>query len=636
MNDSFSIISLGADDFSDCLKDRLYPIRADEKEKTTIVVTDSYLHPELPAWNKAAIEEGSTWILVRGSWVQPWVGPVFQPEGACYACLSPRLRGNAHVDAFIAKSTPDFPLLQRIEARFAPLMEAACAFVCQQLELQLGRPVDGPYPWTIAQLDLFTHTCASHVVVKRPQCAVCGIPRPDKSPRLILQDHFYTYSAAGERRAEHPLATWNRYRHHISPISGVVSTFVSKTDPADGYLHSFAAGHAFPVMTEDLTELRGNMHHRSGGKGTTALHAKVGALCEAIERYSGLWQGTEPYISGTTRQLRPEAVDIDDILLFSERQYASREDWNATCTTNFQIVPNRLDPDREITWTKVWSLGEERFRLVPAAYCYYGHRDMQHFFCACDSNGNAAGNTLEEAILRGFMELVERDAVAIWWYNRLRMPGLDIASFGDTYLDSLQEYYAQRGRELWALDLTSDLDIPVAAVVSRCTDHTSEDIVVGFSADLDMKTALLRAVNEVGQFLPALSQRDEEGKTRYFYDDEAAKTWWRTARVERETYLLPAADAVRTCRDAPCRADANQRREVDTCVRLATACDIDILVLDQTRPDIGLPVVKVIAPGMRHFWNRLGPGRLYEVPLRQGLLSNAKLETEMNPIPMFF
>jgi ribosomal protein S12 methylthiotransferase accessory factor len=69
---------------------------------------------------------------------------------------------------------------------------------------------------------------------------------------------------------------------------------------------------------------------------------------------------------------------------------------------------------------------------------------------------------------------------------------------------------------------------------------------------------------------------------------------------------------------------------------LAAARGIDILVLDQTRPDIGLPVVKVIAPGMRHFWNRLGPGRLYEVPVRLGLLEAPTPEEKMNPIPMFF
>ena len=39
-------------------------------------------------------------------------------------------------------------------------------------------------------------------------------------------------------------------------------------------------------------------------------------------------------------------------------------------------------------------------------------------YCRADTNGHASGNTLEEAILQGFLELVERDALAIWWYNQ--------------------------------------------------------------------------------------------------------------------------------------------------------------------------------------------------------------------------
>ena len=36
---------------------------------------------------------------------------------------------------------------------------------------------------------------------------------------------------------------------------------------------------------------------------------------------------------------------------------------------------------------------------------------------------------------------------------------------------------------------------------------------------------------------------------------------------------------------------------------------LEVLVLDQTRPDVGLPVVRVVVPGLRHFWARFGPGR---------------------------
>ena len=60
-----------------------------------------------------------------------------------------------------------------------------------------------------------------------------------------------------------------------------------------------------------------------------------------------------------------------------------------------------------------------------------------------------------------------------------------------------------------------------------------------------------------------------------------------------------------------------------------------MLVLDQTRPDIGLPVVKVIVPGMRHFWTRYAPGRLYDVPVSMRWRDAPTPEPDLNPIGMF-
>jgi ribosomal protein S12 methylthiotransferase accessory factor len=58
-------------------------------------------------------------------------------------------------------------------------------------------------------------------------------------------------------------------------------------------------------------------------------------------------------------------------------------------------------------------------------------------------------------------------------------------------------------------------------------------------------------------------------------------------------------------------------------------------VLDQTRTDIGIPVAKVVVPGLRHFWARFGPGRLYDVPVSLGWLERPLPESALNPIPLF-
>ena len=117
------------------------------------------------------------------------------------------------------------------------------------------------------------------------------------------------------------------------------------------------------------------------------------------------------------------------------------------------------------------------------------------------------------------MELVERDSVALWWYNRAPRPALDLDSLAEPYVDVMREHYAGLDRELWVLDLTSDLGIPVFAAVSHRKDGPAQDILIGFGAHLDPHTAALRALTELNQFLPAVCERNPDGTTNYWMDD---------------------------------------------------------------------------------------------------------------------
>ena len=74
------------------------------------------------------------------------------------------------------------------------------------------------------------------------------------------------------------------------------------------------------------------------------------------------------------------------------------------------------------------------------------------------------------------------------------------------------------------------------------------------------------------------------------------------------------------------------REQVMACVDIAKRQGLDFLVLDQTRPDIEVPVVRVIVPGLRHFYRRFAPGRLYDVPIKLGWLDRPVPESELNPL----
>jgi ribosomal protein S12 methylthiotransferase accessory factor len=75
--------------------------------------------------------------------------------------------------------------------------------------------------------------------------------------------------------------------------------------------------------------------------------------------------------------------------------------------------------------------------------------------------------------------------------------------------------------------------------------------------------------------------------------------------------------------------------DVGRCREILEAKGLEVLVLDQTRPDIGLAVARVVVPGLRHFWARFAPGRLYDVPVELGWVPRPLGEDELNPVAMF-
>ncbi len=229
------------------------------------------------------------------------------------------------------------------------------------------------------------------------------------------------------------------------------------------------------------------------------------------------------------------------------------------------------------------------------------------------------------------MELVERDSVALWWYNRVRRPAVDLSSFEETYFIELQQYYAENDRELWVLDLTADLGIPSFVGVSRRLVGDSERLILGFGAHLDPTIAILRALTEVNQLGLELDKVPDDQL------DGDAKLWLLEATLKNQPYLAPDPNqTLKVKSDYPQQWSHDIRDDVMICVDIVKGAGLETLVLDQTRPDIGLNVVKVIVPGMRHFWSRFGAGRLYEVPVELGWHEIPIPETEMNPMAMPF
>jgi ribosomal protein S12 methylthiotransferase accessory factor len=616
-------------------------IQVSEEADIEVVLTDNYLHDELDAFNQKALHLARPWMLVKPVGAIVWIGPICNPgKTGCWQCLAQRLRDNKPVERFIQThkdiSTPLTPPLGSLTSTLQTALGIAATELLKWIVQGENKRLEG----FLVSHDTLSLETQNHILVKRPQCPSCGamINALNRKPLPIILGHRKkTFTTDGGHRCVLPEETLKRYQHHISPITGVVQELGKVSQGSDGLAHTYMARHHFATMFDDLDALRQTIEGRSAGKGRTDSQARASAFCEAIERYSGVFQGDEIRQKGTYQQLGDKAIHPNACMNFSPAQYDSRQEWNASCSGWFQKVPEPFDEEPEIEWTPVWSLTHQDFKYLPTAYCYFGYPRPEKPDCWADSNGCAAGNTMEEAILQGFMELVERDSVALWWYNRVKRPKVDLESFDEPYFQGLKDYYHSLNRELWVLDITSDLNIPAFAAITRRTDREVEDIVLGYGAHFEPKIAISRALTEVNQILPNVLWAKADGSTLYPpAADPLALEWWETATLDSQPYLIPdECIAPRVCADYPqCWSD-DLLEDVRLCQQIVEKNGMEMLVLDQTRPDIGLKVLKVIVPGMRHWLKRLAPGRIYDVPVQLGWLQEPLPENQLNPFPMW-
>ncbi|MER7765571.1 TOMM precursor leader peptide-binding protein [Kitasatospora sp. NPDC096140] len=601
----------------------------------SVVLCDDYLSPRLADVDAAHRRDGTAWLPVRLGWSNPWFGPVFRPgEGPCWHCLASRLRGHRHSEELLRYSLgrPDpvplppasLPVVRMLALHLAALEAAKW----------LGG-LRGPEHSSVRTLDTATLATTAHPVSRIPQCPSCGdrglVARRVRAPFRPVSRPKAAGTGNGHR-ALTPRQMLERHGHLVDPVTGIVKE-IRRAPGSPDFLQAFLSGPNLAMPGRSLAGLRAGLRSLSGGKGLTETEARVSALCEAVERHSGTRHGDEPVVRDSLRGLGPAALHPNAVQLYGEEQFRERDRWNAR-GSRFQYVPVPFDPARPTEWTQVWSVTGRTHRLLPTSMLYFGAEAAPDGLWA-DSNGNAAGSTPEDALVQGFLELVERDAVALWWYNRTRQPGVDLAAFDDDHLPELLDGYRGLNRSVHVLDLTSDFGIPVMAALSRRTDKPVEDVVFGFGAHFDPRLALRRALTEMGQLLPAVGAVTAEG-TGYRIDDPDALDWWRTATLAGKRYLTPdPAVAPRRPGDWAYAPTGDLLDDVTAITGLVRDRGLELLVLDQTREDLGIPVVKVIVPGMRQFWARFAPGRLFDVPVALGRRSEPLRREQLNPVPLF-
>ena len=610
-NTSVQIESMGAAGQSELdAALRKFGVRiVDRSADLTVVLVDDYLDGRLAEFNRQRLAQRQDWLLVQPSGIFPLVGPILgHGKSACWTCLADRMKWNRQIKAFLdrtnARCVAASPLGKNL------LAPSAIGLAATEIAKAIASGFRTDLHHQVVSLDLLSSMVVRHHIPARPQCLSCGSKeardphRPPLPTRLRVGGKAVMTS--GGYRSVAPAETIARFRKHVSPLTGIVSQLerIKSEHPLD---FTFLAKHSFSPRPEAVNALQVQVIADSYGKGSTADQAEASALMKAVERHCGIFHGDEIRTIGRFVDFPAgDAIRPDDIMLSGEPQF---------------------DPSAEMEWSPVWSLRDECFRHLPTDLLYFFHdASAKNRFNAC-SNGCAAGNTVEEAILQGFLELVERDAVAIWWYNRLQRAEIDLDRLGDSYIRDLRAQFAAMGRGLWVLDLTSDIDIPVVMAVLHWKEDGRDCIEFAAGAHFDLRVATLRAVTGLNQLLAV--DRIRRAATAPTVADRGDAL---PVPLRKNAYVLPHGKAAVRGARSPKLADPDRREQVLGCVKLAKRLGLDFLVLDQTRPDVQVPVVRVIVPGLRHFDRRFAPGRLYDVPVKLGLRKRALREVDLNPL----
>lgn len=305
------------------------------------------------------------------------------------------------------------------------------------------------------------------------------------------------------------------------------------------------------------------------GKGATPTEAKVSAIMEGIERYSAEIRDQDLMVSRFS-ELKDNALNPADL-----------------------ILPRGSDPNAEIPWVRGYDLISDEEILVPANAVFHPMPPTYTRLFRTNTTGLASGNQLEEAIFHGLAEVVERDAWSISEY--IKSMGPLLLYKGDGLAGSLLERFKSAEVEVYVRDITSDIEIPTFAAVSDDVRLRDPALLnAGMGTHTDPEVALLRALTEVAQ--SRLTQIHGAREDTVGADFRRMMGYDRMKRLNKHWFEYASTEDFSSVRSFDSDDFLEDIRYMLD--RIQAAGFERAIVVDLTAPEIGVPVVRVIIPGL--------------------------------------
>ena len=319
------------------------------------------------------------------------------------------------------------------------------------------------------------------------------------------------------------------------------------------------------------------------GKGATVEQAKASAMMEGFERYSG------------------EKQDIDKERMIID----SYENIENAINPKELLLPKNLDSynlnTTKLEWIEATDIISEKEIYIPANAVFHPYIPSKDEIPSPialfkgNTNGLASGNIIEEAILHGIFEVIERDAWSIFEITKRNKKEINKESIKNEIILNLLDKFEKEGIKIKLIDLTADLDIPTIA--ASADDTVLKDaalLTLGVGTHLNPEIAVIRALSEVAQSRATQIHGTREDTVRA---DFMRKTGYERMKKSNKHYFI-GEDKKINLADIEDKSSNTVKKDIETTIEEIQKVNLNqVLFTDLTRAELGINVARAVIPG---------------------------------------
>jgi len=315
------------------------------------------------------------------------------------------------------------------------------------------------------------------------------------------------------------------------------------------------------------------------GKGGAPQQAEASALMELAERFSFFSFAKNPdnFFTDTYTNVKDKAIPFE---MIAQSVHDETDDLPLSRKI-FESLP--------LQWTWGYNLTLEKEVLIP----------FDWFFAINEFNGPSAGNCVEEALVQGICEIVERHTSSVVSQNKLKVAAIRPESVTDPLVVEMFQKYKNAGVKLFLSDFSLDTGIPTVGALAYdpVTFPALSEIVWTAGTTPDPQKALSRALTEVAQLAGDFN-------TNSNYVASGLPKFTTVAEAE---YVINPGKKVNIT-DLPDLSSNNLKTEILNCLEALKNINMQVLVINTMHEQLNIPAFYTIIPGA-HFRERsLGTG----------------------------